>query len=338
MRIYKSAYFDSFRCIAQLCPDSCCQEWDVQVDSNTAEFYRGLPGPLGDRLRQVLFDDPDAGTVMTIENGRCPMWRTDGLCRIQAELGHDALCKTCREFPRLTHDYGDFTEYGLELSCPEAARLILTSPSEPFAVTEVPGGDAPEYDADAMAVLRQTREAAFALLADPAYTVPEALTLLLFYGYQAQALLDGEDAPEFDAKQSLSQAAEMAAPGDIVSMLHFFSELEILTPAWRQRLQAPSPAPWTDLFRNLARYGVERYWLQAVSDYDLVSRVKMVVISCLVVRILGGDAIETAQLYSKEIENDADNIDAILDGAYTHPALTDAAVLGLLLGGSHEAV
>ena len=56
----------------------------------------------------------------------------------------------------------------------------------------------------------------------------------------------------------------------------------------------------------------------------------MIVISCLLVRNLGGDPIVTAQQYSKEIENDADNIDAILDGTYTHPALTDTALLGLL--------
>ena len=331
MKIYKSAYFDSFRCIAEKCPDSCCKEWDVQVDETTAAFYRSLPGSLCDRLRQVLVDDPEAGTVMTIENGRCPMWRTDGLCRIQAELGHEALCKTCREFPRLTHDYGDFIEYGLELSCPEAARLILTSPATPFIVTEVPGGDAPEYDTEAMAVLRQTIEFAFALLADPAFTVPEALTLLLYFGYHAQSLLDGEDVPKFNPKQILSQAAEMAVSGDISPLLQFFSELEILTPAWRQRLQTPSPVPWTDIFRNLARYGVERYWLQAVSDYDLYCRVKFIVISCLLVKHLGGDIFRTGQLFSKEIENNIDNVEAILDGAYAHPAFTDDKILGMLL-------
>ena len=42
--------------------------------------------------------------------------------------------------------------------------------------------------------------------------------------------------------------------------------------------------------------------------------------------------LRTAQLYSKEIENDADNVDAILDGAYTHPAFTDDKLLGWLLG------
>ena len=41
--------------------------------------------------------------------------------------------------------------------------------------------------------------------------------------------------------------------------------------------------------------------------------------------------METAQQFSKEIENDADNVEAILDGAYTAPALTDVALLGLML-------
>ena len=112
MRIRKPSYFDTFRCIAGRCPDSCCQEWDVQVDSGSAARYRSLPGSLGDRLRAVLHDEAGE-TVMTIIDRRCPMWRADGLCEIQAQLGHDALCKTCREFPRLTHDYGDLIEYGL---------------------------------------------------------------------------------------------------------------------------------------------------------------------------------------------------------------------------------
>ena len=56
----------------------------------------------------------------------------------------------------------------------------------------------------------------------------------------------------------------------------------------------------------------------------------MVIASCLLVRELGSNVYETAQLYSKEIENDADNVDAILDAAYTEPALTDASLLGLL--------
>ena len=90
MNVFTPNYYRDFHCIASACPDSCCKEWVVDVDSPSADFYRSLEGPLGEHLRQVLKDTED-GTVMTIENGRCPMWRQDGLCRIQAELGHDAL-------------------------------------------------------------------------------------------------------------------------------------------------------------------------------------------------------------------------------------------------------
>ena len=66
-----------------------------------------------------------------------------------------------------------------------------------------------------------------------------------------------------------------------------------------------------------------------MSDYDLVCRVNFIVVYCLMVNALEGDFVQNAQLFSKEIENDPDNVEAILDGAYTHPALTDAKLLWL---------
>ena len=153
------------------------------------------------------------------------------------------------------------------------------------------------------------------------------------YGYQAQAELDGDAVLPFDPEASLDAARNFAGAGDGQLILDFFKELEILSPDWAARLEDPDPAPWSREYLTLARYFVERYWLQAVSDYDLVSRVKLAVVSCLLIRDLGGDVLRTAQLYSKEIENDADNVEALLDGAYTHPALTDDALLGALLKG-----
>ncbi len=325
----KSPYYDSFRCLAGQCPDSCCQEWEVQVDPETAAAYLAFPGPLGDRLRQVLRQE-DGAAYLTIQESRCPMWRQDGLCQIQAQLGHEALCKTCREFPRLTHDYGDFVELGLELSCPEAARLILSSDALPPVIYESSGGEEPEYDTDAMALLLATREEAFRLLSQ-SRPLGEALALLLLYGYHAQTLLDGEDLSTFDPEAALEEAKTFAKPGSIGDIPDFFLHLELLTQRWEDRLKAPQPGPWKDEIRRLALYGVDRYWLQAVSDYDLVSRVKLVVISCLLVKLLGGDPVETAQLYSKETENNYENIEAILDAAYAHPAFTDDKLVSLLL-------
>lgn len=330
MKLIKPAYFDSFRCIASACPDSCCKEWDVQVDPDKAAFYRSLPGPLGDRLRQVLKDEDDE-TYISIENRCCPMWRADGLCRIQAELGEDALCKTCREFPRLTHDYGDFIEYGLELSCPEAARIILENPVPRMVAADIPGGAEPEYDIEAMEVLLRTREEIRRILADDSRPMNETLAMTLMYGYQAQSELDGAEEMPFDASAALAEARSFAVPSNIQSLLDFYQDLEILTPEWSTRLYNPSPTDWTQKYRSLVRYFADRYWLQAVSDYDLVSRVKLMVISCLVIHALGGDLQSTAQLYSKEIENSIDNVEAILDAAYSHSSFADNRILGLLL-------
>ncbi len=329
MHIVKNPFYDPFRCIAQNCPDSCCKEWSVQVDDASAARYRSLPGSLGDRLRQVLIRE-DGEFVIAIEDGRCPMWRSDGLCRIQAELGEQALCETCRAFPRLTHDYGDFAELTLELSCPEVSRLLLTQEWGESLVETIPGGEAPEYDTDAMAVLLRTRRQAMEILRSDR-PVGEMLTLLLLYAYQAQGELDGCEETAFDADAALETAKALAKPADFADVLEFYAHLEILTDAWARRLEDAQPAPWSEHLRRLARYGVERYWLQAVSDYDLAGRVKMVVLSCLLVKNLGGDPVQTAQQYSKEIENNADNLDGILDAAYSHPAFTDDKLLGYLL-------
>ena len=330
MWIYKPDYFDRFQCLAGSCPDSCCKEWDVQVDPDSAKYYRSLSGPLGDRLREVL-SDMDGETVMTILDGRCPMWRQDGLCRIQAELGEEALCKTCREFPRLTHDYGDFVERGLELSCPEAARLILTAPPAALSGSEIAGDEEAEYDEEAMDVLKATRETMLSLLSDSRRPVGETLALALLYGCQAQGELDSGEVLPFDPEAALEGAKELAKPGDIRAFLDFFRELEILTPQWEALLQTPAPGDWDEHTPALARYLTERYWLQAVSDYDLYSRVKFMILACLLVKTLGGDIFRTAQLMSKELENSAENMDAILDAAYTHPAFTDDQLLGMLL-------
>lgn len=328
MKIVEPKYYRSFHCIASACPDSCCKEWEVDVDPESAAHYRTLPGGLGDCLRQVLRDTDD-GTVMTIQNGRCPMWRQDGLCRIQAELGHDALCSVCRRFPRLDHDYGDLLERDLELSCPEAARLILTE-DDRLLTREEEGGEG-EYDVQAMEILRRSRGVVLSFLRDREYPLPQMLAVLLLYGHGVQGELDGGGERPLDPEALLAEVPRFAGEGNMNAIFDFFQNLEILTSRWTDRLAAgPSRNPWDPKLYAFTRYMVRRYWLQAVSDYDLISRVKFTVTACLLLNALGGNAIETAQCFSKEIENDPDNVEAILNGAYCSPALTDSNLLGLL--------
>ena len=92
--------------------------------------------------------------------------------------------------------------------------------------------------------------------------------------------------------------------------------------AWARREWTAGPLPRLSI----------RYWLQAVSDFDLICRVKFMVTACILVGSLEGDFLRAAQLFSKEIENDAENVEAVLDGAYRSPALTDLNLFAILLG------
>ena len=328
MELFYPSYYKIFSCIASHCPDSCCHEWDVQVDAASAARWRSMEGDLGDALRASLYDE-DGETYLRNENGRCPMWRTDGLCRIQAEQGHDALCQVCQQFPRLRHDYGNFVELGLELSCPEAARLILERPPELVTQT-VPGGEEPEYDGEIMDILRRSRPAALALLENGHYTVPQRLRLLLMLGYHVQAAIDGAELLPFDPDAALMEAAQFAGTPDADALAQVYWELEILTDRWQEKLDALTAPRWEEGLCRIAQYGVLRHWYQAVSDWDLSSRIKLLLSGCALLARLPGALRDNAQLWSKEIENSAVNLDALLDGAYTQPGLTDANLLSLL--------
>ena len=329
MKLFYPEYYRAFTCIAAACEDSCCKEWEVDVDAQSAAYYRQLPGELGQRLREVLRQE-DGCTLMTIEDGRCPMWRQDGLCRIQAQYGHDALCQTCRQYPRLRHEYGSFTELDLELSCPEAARLIFSG-SQKIITESVSGATAPEYDQAAMETLLRSRQEILTFLNSDTQPLPRQMAVLLLYAHSVQAELDGGNEAVFDPASALEFLDNFTPEGQIAPIIDFYLGLEILTDRWKQRLMHHSTClNWGNRLVRFLTYGIRRYWLQAVSDYDLICRVKFLISACILLCALGGDTVATAQLWSKEIENNPDNVDALLDAAYCSPAFTDKNLLSIL--------
>jgi len=80
----------------------------------------------------------------------------------------------------------------------------------------------------------------------------------------------------------------------------------------------------------LATYYVNRYWLQAVSDRDVLWRTKQMLAACLMARALPD--LADIVLYSKEVEHDPDNVDRIWDASFSDPAWTDLALLDWLRG------
>ena len=54
-------YYPTFRCIAGACKHSCCIGWEIDIDSETAELYKSVPGEFGKRLSENIDFDEDGG-------------------------------------------------------------------------------------------------------------------------------------------------------------------------------------------------------------------------------------------------------------------------------------
>lgn len=117
-------YFKQFQCIGGACPDTCCAGWQIQIDPSSLRKYKKKKGPLGSRLKNEI--DWHEGVFRRYE-GRCAFLNDNNLCDLYLEGGGEkAFCRTCRMYPRHIEEFEGLREISLSLSCPEAARLILS--------------------------------------------------------------------------------------------------------------------------------------------------------------------------------------------------------------------
>jgi len=128
-------HFEEFQCIGSSCEDNCCIGWDVEIDKKTYHKYQKVKdGELLKLFRNSIFENPDSydrnvdfATVELAESNRCPFLNEKQLCMIQAKLGHAYLSNVCAAYPRYANEVNGVVEYSLNVSCPEAARLVIAN-------------------------------------------------------------------------------------------------------------------------------------------------------------------------------------------------------------------
>ena len=136
MSVWYPSFYPAFRCRADRCRHSCCRGWEIDVDEDSAELYRGLPGELGEELRQALFSNEEGWHFRLDEEERCPFLEADGLCRLIKRLGEEALCDICALHPRFFEELDADELWGLGLSCEEATALLLKEKELRFVCRE----------------------------------------------------------------------------------------------------------------------------------------------------------------------------------------------------------
>lgn len=322
-------YYGKFRCIADKCTDNCCIGWEIDIDSETMDYYSSVGGSFGGRLKNSIKD----GSFVLTEGERCPFLNSRNLCDIYTELGEAHLCQICTDHPRFYEWFGNVKEGGLGLCCEAAAKLIL---SEDMTLTEtvIPDEDCDECDSGLYELLLSARDAIIKHLQNDSF--PEAVCTMLDFGEKLQFRIDNGDLtlPEWER-------TTQAETPDIQAIMEFYASLEPIDENWRPYMERCMAAeggycPEHEVYlRRIAVYSIFRFFMKGVFDGEILSRVKLAAVSAWMVGHLvlcegrGADIAEIAKNYSKEVEYSEENLDALADAFYDEECFSTPRIMGM---------
>lgn len=179
--------YDTFRCIADQCSFTCCQEWRIGVDEKTFQKWKGLKLEAKDadgknQSELTLCDcveKEESGQIIKLgKDKKCPFLNEKKLCKIVLELGEEYLSETCTTFPRQINTFEDRTEYSLDPGCPAVVDLLNQNSNAIQLVTE--GREIEESSTQSSALLYLVREMIFTILKDETYLLTERM-MMVFY-------------------------------------------------------------------------------------------------------------------------------------------------------------
>ncbi len=322
-------YCRDFRCTAGDCSDSCCIGWEIDIDEKTADYYLKLEGSFGDRLRNGIAVDDCYSFILKEE--RCPFLNDRNLCDIILNIGEDKLCHICAEHPRYYEWFNGVKEGGVGMSCEAAAELILEKGGDSgYLEKEIPDEPADEYDGQLYNFLCEARERISGFLRGDDKSLKEAVSALLRYSEILQECIDNG---EIDKVPVIAGYAYAETVCDRDGMLRIFGGLEPIDEKWKPYTESLKSAEKScsvtasqeKYIRNIGIYFVWRYFMKGVFDEEILSKLKLAVISMAMARLMfrhaDSDDLKACTLlaknYSKEVEYSEENLEALYDMTYT---------------------
>ena len=193
MRYVKTDDHDSFVCLAGACPDTCCAGWEIVIDEHSLEAYAQRT-KAGDTFAKQLSRSVDwEESVFRQTNRRCAFLEDNDLCALYTAMGPEALCDTCRNYPRHMEEFEGLREYSLSLSCPEAARIILTGEKPQSFLTEEDDTEDEIFDDMDLLLFSQledARAAMFEILQDQTLKMQNKKDLIVHMAADIQRQID----------------------------------------------------------------------------------------------------------------------------------------------------
>lgn len=255
MRYMKPHYYDAFRCIANQCPETCCAGWQIVIDEDSLEKYSRIENSFGNRIRNSV--DWEEGIFYQYDK-RCAFLNEQNLCDLQSELGEEALCDTCRRYPRHVEEYEGLREYSLSLSCPVTAAMILQE-KEPVTFQEWETNEEDEFeefDFLMFTQLEDARDVIFQIIQNREIDLRIRMKKILNFGRKLQKCIDEERSYDVDGiiefyrvwseegwrkdrekeENGENEAAEEIPYDRMVKNFSVFYKMEHLHSKWTKRL------------------------------------------------------------------------------------------------------
>lgn len=296
MQVTFPSYYKQFSCIAGACPDTCCAGWQIMIDDKSMKKYRRFRGTFRNRLLNDV--DWEAHAFRQYDY-RCAFLNEENLCDMYTETGPKMLCDTCRRYPRHIEEYEGMREISLSLSCPEAARIIL-SQEAPVQFRRFERATKEEtyedFDYFLFSALMDTRDYLLTVLQNRSVPVRFRLLKLLVCGHDFQLAIDRKELFSWETIRLRHEASGFGsvflkkASGrcfldvDRVNLmkkilLRTIPQLEVLNPDWLRFLKetleslyaiCPDEASYTEVLldfqEQFPQWAVQKeqlliYWL-----------------------------------------------------------------------------
>lgn len=287
MEIRVPDYYKKFKCTADRCPDTCCAGWQIVIDEKTLERYKKYPGPFGNRLANSI--DWSEGVFLQYEENRCAFLDENNLCDIYTEAGEKMFCRTCRTYPRHYEEFENVREISLAMSCPEAAKLILTK-KEPVRFLTAEKQCREEvyetFDFLLYSKLTDARGIILEKLQDRKRPVKERIAMVLAFSHDLQNRLNRGNvmAMEDVFARYTAEGAEKRFAGRLdpyrdrtdsakklkKEMILQFSKMEVLRKSWPELLM--------DMRKASADQELDQKWneKETSADLDIIAEQLMV--------------------------------------------------------------
>ena len=309
MKLVTPSFYKDFKCIAGDCPDSCCQGWEVDADEDSLAYYKTLTGDIKKRIDGVLDKDEFGNTIFRLaERKRCPFLNDENLCDMHIAIGGEHTPFKCRTFPRFINVFVSTRVMWISVSGRVASDMMWNLKDDFSFVSEINSlpPSLNDIDAELYFKLFKSREKAYQIILDKTKPLNERIKELLLFG---TALQDEVDSYEEN--------------NECTDIIEIFKNPEVINNEWVEKVnnahfdkEVINSKPC----ESIAMYFLFRYFMQAVYDKDVLSKIKMSAIGVLIPAFFGNDSW-TIHLWSKETEHSDINMER-----YKHNLKNNGAV------------